>query len=99
MYDAKLFGCACCNSQLLKEGFNFVGTVHWADEERNEGWESEGYVPPLLHLQICQGWKRKHGDIVGFCLVLKIENHTKWQKNLYQDHHMQKFPKQTKPVY
>ena len=25
----------------VKEGFNFVGTVHWANEERGEGWEPE----------------------------------------------------------
>ena len=44
---------------MVKEGFNFVGTVHWADEERNEGWEPEGNVPPLLHYRFAKGEREK----------------------------------------
>ena len=44
---------------MLKEGFNFVGTVHWADEERSEGWEPEGNVRPLLHYRFIKGEREK----------------------------------------
>ncbi|KAK2549883.1 hypothetical protein P5673_029592 [Acropora cervicornis] len=44
----------CC---MAKE--RLVGTVHWADEERNEGWEPEGNVPPLLHYRFAKGEREK----------------------------------------
>ena len=44
---------------MVKEGFNFVGTVHWADEERGEGWEPEWNVPPMLHYRFAKGEREK----------------------------------------
>ena len=37
---------------MVKEGFNFVGTIHWADEERM-GARRKCFA--FVTLQICQG--------------------------------------------
>ena len=37
---------------MVKEGFNFVGTVHWADEER---MGARRKCSAFVTLQICQG--------------------------------------------
>ncbi|KAK2549881.1 hypothetical protein P5673_029590 [Acropora cervicornis] len=47
---------------MVKEGFNFVGTVHWADKERGEGWEPEGNVPLMLHYRFVKGEREKMVD-------------------------------------
>ena len=43
----------------VREGFNFVGSVHWADEEISEGWEPERNVPPLLRDRFVKGEREK----------------------------------------
>jgi len=51
--------CVLVVIAMVKEGFNFVGTVHWADKERGEGWEPEGNVPLMLHYRFVKGEREK----------------------------------------
>lgn len=48
------------------------------------------YVTDLPRVKEKRWW---HSGILQECMVLQMYNHTKWQKDVYQDYHMQKFPK------
>jgi len=51
--ELRYWRCGACEIRF------FIGTVHWADEERNEGWEPEGNVPHLLHYRFAKGEREK----------------------------------------
>ena len=78
LYDAKLYGCACCNSNG-KGKFSlcrFIGLI----KKWGESWETEGNVRPLLRDRFAQGWKRKVLDSTIMCGVTNL-----WSSQLTKD--------------